>query len=211
MVQIVQARDISLEELKQQFHLQLASDQGFFDEWKGEPISLSPFEVQQLGRIQRNYAHLSELKRFSEEAVKMVVLSPLLDLADFYQAPFGLVTEESVELVSEDEGVVVKGKIDVLVVKQGLWILVVESKSTQFDVLSALPQALAYMLDSPNKKRSVYGLLVNGREFVFVKLQHKPAPLYARSFALSVERDRDLAQVLSMLKSIRHRLASGDA
>ncbi len=44
-----------------------------------------------------------------------------------------------------------------------------ESKNTQFDVVSALPQALAYMLAAPNPETPVYGLLVNGREFVFIK------------------------------------------
>ena len=102
----------------------------------------------------------------------MVVLSPLLDLAGFYQAPFRLLTEESVEIVSVDEGTIVKGKIDALVVKQRLWVLVIESKSTQYDVIQALPQALVYMLGAPNKTKPAYGLLINGREFVFLKLSY---------------------------------------
>ena len=133
----------------------------------------------------------------------MVVLSPLLDLAGFYQAPFSIATEEPIEISSVDEGTVVKGKIDVLVVKEQFWALVIESKRTQFDVVSALPQLIEYMLDAPDKSQPVYGLLVNGREFVFVELSYHPEPVCARSFALSIEQDEELAQVLAMLKSLR--------
>jgi hypothetical protein len=211
MAQTIQARDVSLEELRSQFNLQPAPHPDFFSEWQGELSEPSQFEQQQLARLQQNYLNLSGHKNFSEEAVKMVVLSPLLDLAAFYQAPFGLQTEESVELISEDEGLIVRGKIDVLVVQQRLWVLVIEAKSTQFDVLSALPQALTYLLNAPNRDKPAYGLLVNGREFVFVKLMHQPTPTYARSFALSIERDNELAQVLSTLKMIRQKVLATES
>ncbi len=138
----------------------------------------------------------------SEEAVKMIVLSPLLDLAGFYQPPFEIETETSTEISAVDEGVLVKGNIDVLVLNKRLWILVIESKSTKFDVITALPQALAYMLDTPNIEQPTFGLLVNGREFVFVKLVQQEKPKYARSYALSIERDAEFQQVLSVLKKI---------
>ncbi|MEL6381694.1 MAG: type I restriction endonuclease subunit R, partial [Cyanobacteria bacterium J06626_18] len=143
---------------------------------------------------------------FSEEAVKMVILSPLLDLAGFYQAPFSIQTEESVEITAQDEETIVRGTIDVLVVQQQLWVLVIESKSTRFDVLTALPQALAYMLKTPNEVRPTYGLLVNGREFVFVKLIQEPTPTYARSFALSLDREDELEKVLGILKKVQQKI-----
>jgi len=58
-----------------------------------------------------------------ENVVKMVVLSPLLDLAG--SSTFRISTEPSVEIVSEDEGVIVKGRIDVQVLNQrlcGYWL-----------------------------------------------------------------------------------------
>lgn len=206
MVQTSQARDISLDELKSKFQLSAVSNKDFFDEWQQKFPPLSEFDQSHLARIQQNYQNLAARRNFSEEAVKMVVLSPLLDLAEFYQAPFELSTEESIEITSEDEGLKVKGSIDVLVARQKLWVLVVESKSTRFDVLTALPQALTYMLNAPKSKQPVYGLLVNGREFVFIKFVHYPKPLYSRSYALSIERDDELAQVLGVLKTIRHRI-----
>jgi hypothetical protein len=38
------------------------------------------------------------------------------------------------------------GSIDVLVVKQRLWVLIIESKQSRFDVTAGIPQALSYML-----------------------------------------------------------------
>ena len=203
MVSITQAKDISLEELEEQFNLQLDDRSDFFSEWQREATETTPFEKQQLERLRANYKNLARRRNFFEESVKMVVLSPLLDLAGFYQAPFGLATEEPIEICSVDEGAVVRGKIDVLVVRKQFWALVIESKRTQFDVVSALPQAIAYMLDAPDKSRPVYGLLVNGREFVFLKLSYQPESVCARSFALSIERDEELVQVLASLQHLR--------
>ncbi|MGK7889969.1 MAG: restriction endonuclease subunit R [Leptolyngbyaceae cyanobacterium] len=210
MTQLLQARDISLDELHTQFGLQSTSEKTFFPEWQSESLAFSDFERQQLERVRANYSNLASRKAFSEEAVKMVILSPLLDLAGFYQSPFAIKTEDSVEISAEDNDLLVKGKIDVLVVHQQFWVLVIESKSTQFDVLTALPQALTYMLSNPNSSFPVYGLLANGREFVFVKLTNQselsPSPVYARSYALSIERNGDLEQVLNTLKVIQRSI-----
>jgi predicted type IV restriction endonuclease len=201
MVQIIQARDITLPELEESFGLQLATDTGFFTEWLNNLPTLNDADKISLKRVQTNYFNLTQRRQMSEEAVKMVILSPLLDLAGFFQAPFEIETEKSTEISAEDESVIVKGNIDVLVIQKKLWVLVVESKSTKFDVLVALPQALAYMLAASNKK-TTFALLVNGAEFVFVKLVQEETPKYARSYPLSIEREADFQQVLAILKNL---------
>lgn len=202
MVQTIQARDISLYELEDKFGLQLVTNSDFFPEWIKDLPSLNDAEKLSLERVKSNYLNLTQRRPMSEEAVKMVVLSPLLDLVGFYQAPFEIETEKSTDISAVDESIVVKGNIDVLVIQKRLWVLVIESKSTKFDVLTALPQALAYMLDTSNIEQPTFGLLVNGREFVFVKLVQQEEPKYARSYALSIERDAEFKQVLSVLKRI---------
>lgn len=206
MPPITQAKDLSLEDLHSQFQLQTNEHPEFFPEWHPTTSPLTAFEQQQLSRLQQNYRNLSSQKIISEEAVKMVILSPLLDLAGFFQAPFGIQTEESIEMTADDEGTTIKGSLDVLVVRQRFWILVIESKSTRFDVLTALPKALLYCLNAPQKADLNYGLLTNGREFVFVKLAQESTPVYARSYALSVERDEELSQVLNTLKTFHNLL-----
>jgi len=202
MVQTIQSRDISLYELEETFGLELVTNADFFTEWIENLPLINDVEKMSLERVKSNYFNLTKRRPMSEEAVKMVVLSPLLDLAGFYQPPFEIETETSTLISAVDESVIVKGNIDVLVVNKKLWVLVIESKSTKFDVIAALPQALAYMLDTPNVEYPTFGLLVNGREFVFVKLVQQEKPKYARSYALSIERDAELQQVLSVLKLI---------
>jgi type I site-specific restriction endonuclease len=202
MVLIIQARDISLYELEEKFDLYLVTDSDFFPEWIENLPPLTDAEKQVLDRLRSNYFHLNKRRLMSEEAVKMVVLSPLLDLAGFYQPPFDIQTEASIEISAEDEDVIVKGNIDVLVIQKRLWVLVIESKSSKFDVVAALPQALAYILGTPNHSQSTFGLMTNGREFIFLKLIQEEQPRYARSFALSIERDSELHQVLSVLKRL---------
>lgn len=69
-------------------------------------------------------------------------------------------------------------------------------------MIEALPQALVYMLSSARTDKQIFGFLVNGREFVFVKLIQGKVPQYSRSYALSIERDNKLEQILAGLKNI---------
>lgn len=202
MLKTIQAQDISLEELQDNFGLQLTTDSQFFSEWQDSLPTLTDQEKLLLARIRSNYFNLINYRPLLEEAVKMVVLSPLLDLAGFFQPPFSIKTETSVEIAAEDKGLIVRGRIDVLVVRQRLWILVIESKSTKFDVMEALPQALAYMLNDSKGEKPKFSFLLNGREFVFVKLQEANVPIYSRSYALSMDRENELEQVLAALKAI---------
>ena len=136
-----------------------------------------------------------------ENTVKMVILSPLLDLAGFYQPPFRITAEEPVQITAEDEGQIVRGRIDVLVLQQQLWVLAIESKSTKFAVLEAVPQALAYMMANPNSERSSFGLATNGTEFLFLKLTRQDTPRYALSNVFSLlNRGNQLYEVTRILK-----------
>jgi hypothetical protein len=201
MVQTIFAKDLSLYDLETKFRLQLTDD-SCFTEWVSDATITEP-EKQALNRVRSNYLNLTKYRFISEETVKMVVLSPLLDLAGFYQPPFSIETETSIQISAEDEGVVVKGNIDVLVVRQQFWILVIEAKATKFDVMTALPQALAYMLNGSKHKQPNFGLLVNGREFVFVKLTQQGQPQYSVSQAFSIFKpEHDLYEVLHLLKYI---------
>ena len=210
MVQIIQARDITLYDLEDKFGLQLTVDTHFFPEWSQNLLPLTDAEKQSLKRVKSNYFNLTKRRTISEEAVKMVVLSPLLDLAGFYQPPFEIETDTSIEISAEDEGAIVKGSIDVLVIQKRFWVLVIEAKSTKFDVLMALPQALAYMLNDPNPNQPTFGMLVNGREFVFIKLIQQKQPQYARSYALSIEREDELYHILSILKRLSQLVIETD-
>ncbi|WP_318670514.1 hypothetical protein [Nostoc flagelliforme] len=114
MVQTIPARDISIYELEEKFGLQLATDTNFFPEWTENLLTLTDAQKQAIARVKNNYLNLSKHRLMSEEAVKMVVLSPLLDLAGFYQPPFEIETETSVEISAEDDSFIVKGNKEIL-------------------------------------------------------------------------------------------------
>ena len=202
MVQTIPAQDITINDLKTKFNLQQTNERQFFREWQDNLPELSESEKQLLERIKTNFLNLIEYSPMLENAVKMVVLSPLLDLAGFYQRPLRISTEKQVEIISEDEGTIIKGKIDVLVLQEQLWILVIEAKKAQFSLEPGIPQALAYMLDHPHPEKPIFGLVTNGSNFIFIKLIKQERSLYALSDEFTLRRANDLYIVLSILKQL---------
>jgi hypothetical protein len=72
--------------------------------------------------------------------------------------------EKQVEVSFEVDEQVMRGRVDWLVLHQDLWVTTIETKPKQADVLTALPQALFYMLASNAQTNSQprFGLLTNG-------------------------------------------------
>lgn len=136
---------------------------------------------QQLDRVKNNYISLANRHPLSESMVKMVIVEYLLDLADFYSAPFDVKDEKSVELVVEDEEVIIRGSLDFLVLKNQLWLAIIESKKAGISLRPAIPQALAYMLNNPQPERPNFALLTNSDHFLLIKLTQTPVLQYALS------------------------------
>ncbi|WP_146048779.1 type I restriction enzyme HsdR N-terminal domain-containing protein [Pseudanabaena sp. BC1403] len=205
MVQTLQASRLSLYDVETKFHAhQQFTTNDFFTDLLQNAPPLSEFEKQILDRTRQHYLYLAK-RPLLEVTVKMVTLSPLLSLAGFYDPPFYTTLEESIELVSQDGAEVVRGQIDILVLQQAIWVLVIEAKSIQYDVMVALPQALTYMIASPNHTQPRFGLITNGREFRFIKLDSETEPTYTLSkvFSLS-EAENHLYVVLQILKFLAH-------
>lgn len=202
MVQIFQATEITLYDVESRFGLEIVEDEQFFREWLDNLPEITDMEKQRLDRVKASYFNLAKYQML-EEAVKMVVVSPLLDLTGFYLPPFRLVTENQVQISIEDEDIVIKGKIDVLVVKDRFWVLVIESKRSGISLEAGLPQALAYMLGSPNSHKPIFGMVTNGRDFQFIKLVKGNRPKYALSNSFDLrDRGNELYDVLSIMKRI---------
>ena len=203
MVQAIPATQVTLRELRQAFGLHLSQAPTFFPEWLEPDAALDETEHQLLDRVKTNFLELMEDPPMLENSVKMVVLAPLLDLAGFYHRPFRIETETSVEIELEDEGTVVRGRIDVLVLRNRLWLLVIESKRSDFAVTRAIPQALAYMLGNPEIAQPTFGMITNGNEFLFLKATHQPTAEYANSRLFSLfNPSNDLYVVLQVLKRL---------
>lgn len=200
---VLQARNITLRDLRIKFNLQLVEDQQFFREWQDDLPEVSDAEKRQLDRVKANFSNLLEYPPLLENTVKMVVLSPLLDLANFYLSPLHVKSEPSISIESEDGDTIVKGEIDVLVLFERLWILVIESKKVDYSLEVARSQALAYMLASPNLDQPIFGLITNGVDFKFLKLVKQPQSQYAMSKIFNLfDPNNGLYQALSILKRL---------
>ena len=133
----------------------------------------------------------------------MAVLDPILFIGDFYLSPFYVKSEESINIISEDEGVIVKGKIDTLVLKDQLWVMVIESKKAAFSIEEGLAQILAYMLGNPNLEQPSFGMIATGGSFAFIKLVKGEIPQYAVSKGfLTRNPGNELYDVLKILKRL---------
>jgi predicted type IV restriction endonuclease len=203
---ITNASNLTLSNLRQTFGLSFNSSDRFFDEWLNNAPTLTEAELQGLDRLSRNYTYLMQEEPPLEEVVKLVVISPLLDLAGFYQFPFLVKAEvsTSIEVADEANAMTVQGRIDILVIQDSFWILVIESKPARLDVTAGIPQALTYLLSAPNLQSSYYGMVTNGREVLFLKCdRQQDQPQYTRSPTYRLlENTMERIQVLQGLKQI---------
>lgn len=201
MVQTISAKDISLHELRTIFKLELVEDDQFFREWQDDLPAITDSEQQKLDRIKASYLNLIEYPPMLENTVKMVVLAPLLDLADFFLSPFHVKSEKSIEIAEEDEGVIIKGQMDILVVREQLWFMVIEAKKAAFSIEEGLPQILAYMMATPHPQKPVFGMICTGSSFIFIKLVLGEISQYSTSNLFDLRnRGNDLYSVLKVLK-----------
>ncbi|WP_019498395.1 type I restriction endonuclease [Pseudanabaena sp. PCC 6802] len=207
MIQTIQANNLTLFDVERKFNLISIEDDRFFQEWLEDLPEVTSTEKQILDKVKANYLYLVK-RPMLEDAIKMVVLSPLLDLAGFYHAPFYIETETQIEIDVSDEDETIKGRIDVLVVSNHLrhkqiWVVVIESKKAGYSATLAIPQTLTYMMSNLHVGQPVFGLVTNGSEFIFAKLAKHEVAQYALSDLFTLIRHgNDLYQVLSILKKL---------
>ncbi|MBD2104457.1 type I restriction enzyme HsdR N-terminal domain-containing protein [Leptolyngbya sp. FACHB-261] len=190
--------------VEDKFGLTLTADPQFFTEWRENLPNLTDLEKETLNLLQQRFAAHRRRGTVSEGAVDKLLVSPLLDLAGFYELPFEIRTEEPVEFAVAEEDELLRGRIDTLIIQDQLWVVVIEAKRTIM-VSLAVPQALSYMMCSPNPERPVYGLVSNGDEFIFLKVKATPKPEYSSSKLYSLffpPNSQDLYEVFQVLKRI---------
>jgi len=203
MVQTIQAKDITLRDLRNNFGLQLTHDEQFFREWQENLPEITDLQKQQLDQVKEGYFNLLAYPPMLEGVVRMAILDPLLFIGGFYLAPFQAKAEKSVRISTEDEGTIVTGSIDVLVLKDTIWVMVIESKQVEFSIEAGLAQILSYMLANPNPEQPSFGMITTGGSFIFLKLVKGDSPKYGLSRLFSLlNPGNDLYTVLSILKRL---------
>ncbi|WP_017302640.1 hypothetical protein [Nodosilinea nodulosa] len=195
---------VTLAEAEARFHLSRTEVEAFFPEWCVDLPNLTKAEKTGLAEMRRRYLYQRSQGQLLENTVTLLFASPLLTLAGFYDPPFRLKAEESVQITLTDPEEVLQGRLDALVLKDQFWVIVLESKKTALSVWSALPQTLAYLMANPYPDLPSYGLMTNGDDSVFVKLVQTPGRQYnfSRVFA-ALTSNQELYGILQGLKRIR--------
>ncbi|MBW4656505.1 MAG: restriction endonuclease subunit R [Kaiparowitsia implicata GSE-PSE-MK54-09C] len=206
MVQTLAIEQLTLFDLEQRFGLQEVSGGDFFGEWQQNLPALTSAEELRLTRVEAAYANL-ERRSLLENTVKLAIIAPLLDLTGLFLPPFYVTTEKTVEITAEEADTTLRGRIDVLVLKDQLWVLIIESKRAEFSLKVGIPQVLGYMLAAPPSTLPLYGMVTNGSSFVFLKLLRQNVPRYARSKEFILDQDGGLATTLQVLKALTTAVA----
>jgi hypothetical protein len=200
MATTLQASRVDLETLTAAFQLKAVQVDGFFEEWRSDLPGVSEADRQFLDKVRLGFWNAIEHPPLLEN-----VLGPLLLLADVQLSPSQMEVEKSIEITAQDAETTVRGQIDILVLREGFWVLVIESKESSFSIEVGLAQILSYMLAQPDRDRPTFGLIASGGSFVFLKLVRGEVNRYALSRVFEIRNPgNDLYEVLAVLK----RLAS---
>ncbi|MEG4251257.1 type I restriction endonuclease [Microcoleus sp. Pol10D4] len=211
MTQSIQAKTLTLHNVKTKFNFQLCEDEQFFREWIDDLPEITDEEKRYLDKVKAGYTNSADHSMI-EDTVKMVVLAPLLFLADLYLNPFHIEAEKSVELVTLDEGILVRGSIDVLLLIESFWVVAIEAKRAQYSVEAGLPQLLFYMLNDPSPEPVTFGLLTNGSSFRFIKMTKRDTPQYAVSKLFDIANPgNELYEVFRILKRLAGIISSDNS
>jgi hypothetical protein len=207
MVQTLQAENITLRELIDLYGLQFIDDRSFFAEWQEALPELSELEMQLLDQVKAGYLNLRNDPPLLENTVNAAILSPLLFIGKFYLPPFHIKLEKSIELSTVDQDVVIKGRLDFLLLNRQFWVTVIESKQVAYSVEAGLDQILAYMLAAPlaapQSQNTVFGMITSGGSFMFLKLIKRAVPQYGTSNIFDVRNiGNELYSVLKILKRL---------
>jgi len=201
MTQLIQANELTLSQVEDRFNLrQVLDDSTFFHEWQNSLPELNAWEMQTLDRVKAEFLYLNKYPML-EDLVKMVVVSPLLSLAEFYRPPLRPVLEKRVDVTLQDGERTVWGRIDILLLQRQVWVAVIESKQAGFSLKDATAQALFDMMANPNAEQPTFGLVTNSSHFIFIKLVQGELSQYGFSSEFSLYRsENELYPVLMVLK-----------
>jgi hypothetical protein len=200
----------TLAEAERRFNLSRIEDEAFFSEWQTSLPELSVTEQTALDEWRRRYLYQRSEGQLLEGTVTLLLASPLLTIAGFYDPPFRVRAEESVQLTLDDGEEMLQGRIDVLVLLERFWVVVLESKKTALSVWTALPQTLAYLMANPQPEQPSFGMVTNGDDIFFVKLVQQSQRRYAlsRVFAPFISK-QELYSALQILKRISQAIGEG--
>lgn len=202
---------LTLNQVRRTLKLQQLSTGSFTDLLSLE--TLTEAEQQELLQIRNDFEEYLYEAKVSEGLIKFLTVAPLLRLAGFYRYPIKLTMEDSIEIAVEDEEITITGRLDILAVNTELttkntpfWILVIEAKNSAIEVRQGLPQLLTYAFKNIEQQSSVWGMVTNGLQYLFVHLRQETLTyqLMPELYLLDAERSIQLLQVLKAICQLQN-------
>jgi hypothetical protein len=182
--------------------LQPTNDGDFFREWQTDLPDLTTDERVVLDRLRDRYCYYQAGGAITESTVSLIIVAPLLELLGLYDPPFFIQGEKYIKIEIEDGDRLLDGLIDVLILHESFWLVVLETKRYGFSVMQALPQTLAYMASNPSQ-RPLFGLITTGEDYLFVKLDPQQRQYdISDKLTLTMRRENQLYQVVQVLKKL---------
>lgn len=194
----------NLNEAHSKFSLSPTSDLQFFTEWFEDLPEVSDRQKESLNRLKNRYLYYAADGEITEGTIDRIMVSPLLDLIGLFDIPFKIQCEKCVKVEIDNGDVVLEGFIDALVVQNKLWVVVIEEKRFNVNVFQAIPQTLAYMMANPNSEIPSFGMVTNGDDYIFIKLNREvwQYGLSDKFTAISRDENNNLFRVLRIIKKI---------
>ena len=199
----------NLNEAHNKFNLSQTTDPLFFREWFENLPEIPDNEKEILNRLKNRYFYYAADGEITEGTIDRIMVSPLLDLIGLFDLPFKIRGEKFVKVEIDNGDTVLEGFIDAVVVQNQFWVVVIEEKRFNVNVLQALPQTLAYMMANPNLEMPVFGMITTGDDYIFVKLtqQVRQYAISDKFTAISRDENNNLFRVLGVIKRITDLLA----
>ncbi|MGR3277191.1 type I restriction endonuclease [Acaryochloris marina NIES-2412] len=158
----------SFQALHERLNLCRTSDTSFFPEWLTPTIELVENDKAFLDHLRQRYYNYYNAGLLTEGTVLLSIVAPLLERLGFHEPPFFVQSEIPISLEVTERNEIYRGRMDVLVIRESLWVLTVEAKRSKFAADLALPQCLAYMSAAPQQPS--FGMVTNGSDFIFCKV-----------------------------------------
>src|SRR5919199_2053842 len=195
---------INLNEAHDRFNLSQTDNTQFFPEWFEDLPGITDSEKELLNRLKNRYLYYAADGEITEGTIDRIMVSPLLDLIGLFDLPFKIRGEKFVKVEIDNGDTVLEGFIDAVVVQNQFWVVVIEEKRFNVNVLQALPQTLAYMMANPNSGMPGFGMITTGDDYIFIKLnqQVRQYALSDKFTAISRDENNNLFRVLRVIKRI---------
>lgn len=191
----------NLNEAHQRLNLKPTNRSDFFPEWQQVFPALSPDEIIRLDQLKARYRYYQADGAITESTVDFILVSPLLELLGLCDPPYKLRGEKYVSIEIENGDTLLKELIDVLVVQDRFWLVLLETKRYGFSVMQALPQTLAY-LASANTNQA-FGLVTTGEDYLFVKADLQTREYdFSDKLTLSTRQENPLQGVAKIMKRL---------